>query len=157
MINDEALRAVVSKYDARNKDYNAIVYVCLEAGAGDTMAASATAFALSGLAGAAVGGALGGLANDWSIMTVSDDGLWFYILDKFKMSPVVTRQLSVPYNAITKMRIRKFLIWTSIKIHFANGHKRHKLKVLASSKCVGIKRQKENLNILLDCLRSNIP
>ena len=126
MINDKTLREKVESYDDSNKDYIAILYVCLE----------------------------GWMSNDWAIMTVNHDCLCFYVLDNFKMSLVITGKFTVLYEAITKMKISKFLLWTNLKIRSADDSKTYKLKVKVSSKCIGIKKQKENIGILVDFLRS---
>ena len=159
MISDQTLKNAVKKYD-NTTEYEAILYVSLEGGVGDIITAAGVGMvlghALVKTVGVGVGGALGGMSNDWAIMTVNDENLYFYVLDKFKTTLKIVNKIVLPCEKVVKLKIGKFLIWNSLKIYFVDtsNRKKKKIKVSISDKVMGIKEQKENVRILLDYIKT---
>ncbi|MEI6054064.1 MAG: hypothetical protein WCQ49_01710 [Candidatus Saccharibacteria bacterium] len=58
--------------------------------------------------------------------------------------------LYINYSDIKKIRIRKFLIWHTIKVKVVDGQK---FKLLISSKVIRTKKQEENLNKLISYIK----
>jgi hypothetical protein len=123
-----------SRYSNNNCD--AILYVCIEK--------TVQIFSLE----------LGMVHNDFAIMTVNNDCFCFYMLNPFSKPPfnpedIITLKF-IPYDIISKIKIRKFLFWRSLKIYTNNNGKKHNFKLIISEKTIGIDFQKENLLKLLE-------
>ena len=139
MIHDEALREAVELYDDAH-DYKAILYACLEGGAKGKRFYT------------------GMSVNDFAIITVYDDNLCFYILSKYTFDFSVMNKIVLPYKKITALKATKFLKHMNIlKLRFELEGKNRRLKVAISTNLKGSTTQKENLEILLDCLKAKIP
>lgn len=159
MNNDESLRELVKAYDNIEKFFS-ITYVCIEGGASDILAAASigttAGYFLGGAVGAGISGAMGALLNDFGVMAANEECLYIYVLKKlaFKINVENVKGIIVlPYNTIIKLKIGKFLIWNNLKINFMYENKKHRLKIMVSSKTVGIKEQKQNVKKLIDFLK----
>ena len=148
MINDKTLKQAIEEFHEEHHDsdiceeyhdkyYKAILYVCLEEVSGDLIS----------------------LSNDFAIMVVNNDCLSFYVLDQLGFKLNILYELILPYKSISKLKFRKFLIWNNLKIRFINNmnekynDEEYELKVKFSDKVFGIKKQKENIGILLNSLK----
>jgi hypothetical protein len=162
----KGLREIVETHDNSNKNYKAILYVGLEGSSRtiakvteDTTATTnlglATGISIGGSLGGGIAGALRALSRlAFAIMTVNDEHFCFYILNKFSFTlDNIEHKTILPYEAINKLKIGKFFIWTNLKIHFTSRDKKYKLNVKISSKVVKLGSQEENIRILLDHLR----
>ena len=127
MTNDQTLRDKVAEFDPDNKYYRAILYVCIEAG-----------------------------ANIFAIMTVNHDCLCFYLLNGLKFSLKIENMTILPYENILQVKNRKFLSWNNLTFSVKDGNigKPYKLKVMISAIMLGIKKQRENLDVLFQHLKS---
>jgi len=150
-INDKALQEAIETYDTANQNYKAILYVCLVRGAGNIMATASARMRLENTWGNS-NNAIYARVNDFSIVAVHHDALYLYVLDKFKRKLIIIDKLVLPYEAILKLKISKFLVWTTLKIRFT---KKRRVKVRISNKVAGLKNQKENIQTLLDYLNRN--
>lgn len=166
------LKEAIRKYDSNNKDYKAILYVCLEGGAGEIagkveevkdVAIVKKAIKTIGMGvgqGAFIGAVDGSFSNDFSIMTVNNDYLCFYTLSNlsFKIDNIdnITNKIILPYDIIVDWKVGKTLMWNNIKIYYTINNKKHKLKIVISENVMGLKGQKENIKMLLDILKQRI-
>ena len=128
-------------FDTSNKDYKGVLYVCLEGGVD--------------------GKGRGAWGNEFAIMTFNSEFFCFYLLPNTLLrTPKHTDilfKMHLPYEDIIKLKISKFLIWRNLKIKlFDENDKKVKIKVVFSTKTIGIKSQKENVEALLNFIKDNI-
>jgi len=152
--NDDALRDLVKDYDDKCKDYFSITFMCIEGGAEALLLGAAVGL----VAGPAVAGIAGAISNDLGVMTADEECLRIYALKKncSKLcAENVESVIALYYDTFTKLEIKKFLIWNTIKIHFMFEHesKPRKIKIVLSDKAMKIKGQKENVKKLIDILK----
>jgi len=87
------------------------------------------------------------MANDSAIMTLCDKTLSFYVLNK--MGSEITCCAHIPLEKVAHIKKSKMLLWHTIRLYFQTGCE---IKLNITSKQLGIKKQKENLDILLQIL-----
>ena len=154
MDRSRKMKESVEAYDPLNIDYRAILYVCLEGGFENQSAIEmAKKVPFGGALGMASAGAAGALSNEFAIMTVNDDYLCFYILNKFSMNFYIEDKIVLPYETITKLKVKRFLInWSNFKVHFAIDGQNRKIKIVIAHRSFGLKNQRENIKVFLDHL-----
>jgi len=94
--------------------------------------------------------------NDSAIMTVHDNGLSFYVLDKFSFKIIIRKKIDLSYEEINKLKISKSIVLNNIKINYTNSNNSNnqKVKIQFSDTPLGLKEQKVNAEILLGRLKS---
>lgn len=129
MANDEALIEFIKVYDAKD-DYVSITYVCIR----------------------------GFSWNNFGVMTATNECLSIYLLNPLatKISPKNAAGviLAIPYSSIKELKIKKFFLWNNFKIQYIENDRIQKIKLMISSRTVGIKKQKENVKALIELLRN---
>jgi hypothetical protein len=150
--NDGSLRELVAAYDDDYGKYFSITCVCIEGGV-ESISLSAY-----GVAGYVLSGLRGARANDFGVMTANEDCLRIYVLKKnaFKVCAENMEDVVVLYyDTFTKIEIKKFFLWTSIKIHFMFEHenKPRKIKIVVTDKTLVQRGQKENVKRLTEFLK----
>ena len=133
-LTDERMLELIAEFEALNEveapnsGYFSVTYVCIEGRSA--------------------------LENDFAIMTASKEHLEFYVFPKLSFNVKrIDYAFNVPFSVVEKLKMRKFFLWTSLKIFFRDDNgKKHKIKILISSKAVGLKNQKENLEKLREFL-----
>jgi len=148
--NEETLRDLVKDYDGKRREYFSIAFVCIEGGA----EALLPGVAIGLVAGPAVAGIMGAYSNDLGVMTADEECLRIYALKKncSKLcAENVENVIALYYDTFTKLEIKKFLIWNTIKIQFMFDveSKPRKIKIVV----VDVKKQKENVKKLIDFLK----
>jgi len=134
-LTDERMLELIAEFEALddieafNSDYFSITYTCIEGSSA--------------------------LGNDFAIMTASKEHLYFYVFPKLSLClKNIDYAFSIPFSAVEKLKMRKFFIWTSLKIFVRDDNdKKHKVKLLISNKVVGLKNQKENLEKLREFIK----
>ena len=180
MLNDEKMVAMISDYNGLPAEYDCILNVIIEGGlngidpqllgdavlidkeaspdkAGEILGAATkiagkASWLLGGVLGDvadAVGNASDELANDGAILTLGNGKLSFYILNK--MGSQITCCAHIPIEKIEGIRKSKMLLWHTVRLYFSTGCE---IKINITSKQVGIKNQKENLDKFLNLLNN---
>ncbi|GBU21721.1 hypothetical protein R80B4_01621 [Fibrobacteres bacterium R8-0-B4] len=108
--------------------------------------------------GCTVGAVVGALSNELGVMTANEICLRIYVLKKNSLnlcSENIEDVIVLYYDTFTKLEIKKFFIWNSIKIQFMFEHenKPRKIKIVVSDKTIVQKEQKENVRKLIDFLK----
>jgi len=97
--------------------------------------------------------------NDFGALSANDTYLFFYKMvggwrTKFKAAWCIT----LPLEWAIKLKISKFFIWSTLKIRYTDDFgKKRKFTFTVSDKAVGLPKQKENAEALLDYLRARVP
>ncbi len=155
MNTDKTLIDLVNVMD-KEIEYFSITYVCISGGTRDLLVATNVGMIIGGSMGMGMSGALGALSNDFGVMIANEEELRIHVMNKFAVSieeKNVVGTITIPYNILTKLKIKRFLIWYTVKLYVYDGRRTAKLKLVISSKTVGIKRQKENVNELIKFLK----
>ena len=115
----------------------------------------------AGGASAGAGGAFGGIFAALyvsyflrtSLISVSADGLDFYFAEKRRGSKyVVYDKMSLPYDKITNVKVRRGPFNTSFRFELSNDGKKYKLATSVPNKKRKIVEQAGHLNSLLEVL-----
>jgi hypothetical protein len=148
--NDEALRNLVKDYDDKCKEYFSITYVGIAGSAGSILSSAGIGI----VAGPIWGAVIGAFSNDFGIMTADDECLRIYVLRNncLKLcAENVEDVIVLYYDTFIKLKIKKFLIWNDIKIHFMFEceSKPRKIKIVVAD----VKKQREHVKKLIDFLK----
>ena len=90
-----------------------------------------------------------------TLIAVRDEGLDFYFVNKFKTKATVYDKMSLPYNKITKTKVRSGKLNTYLTLEFSIDNKKYKIKTYMPNKNKKMAQQAENLKYLHDVIAKN--
>ena len=96
-------------------------------------------------------------ASEFGGLAVTGNHLFFYFLNVFRVKWEAAGLLILPFDAVTNIKISRFLIWNNLQISFkGDDGKERKLKYQISSVVAGLKKQRVNVRALLRHLRERV-
>ena len=149
-LSDKKIMELVNEYNGEPVAFKCIVYVCIEGGLKKVNPdLFGSAILIEGimeedLVEVTVS------ATKFAVLTFDNKIISLYVFDAFGNE--IEGRIDFSIEQIHKVKMRKFIIWNTLKFYFL---KEGKIKLTISDKTLGLKNQKENVDVFLGLLNDH--